>query len=57
MIHPVVKGFSEGSFYKDSLYRSAHMTQERQEELDLLLSDELIQIMKNHNAVFLDTNN
>lgn len=57
MIHPVVSDFSEGSFYKDSLYRSAHITPEREEELDLLLSDELIHILKTHNAVFMDTNN
>lgn len=52
MTHPVSEGTPNREFYKDSKYRSAHSTLERKNEMQLLMSDELLDIMKKHNAVF-----
>lgn len=52
MTHPVSEGMSKSDFYKDSKYCSAHSTVERKNELDLLMSDELLDVMKKNDAVF-----
>jgi len=54
MTHPVNNEVSETDFYKDSQYRLAHMTTERQQELELLLSDDLLKIMRKYDAVFVE---
>ncbi|CAM1648839.1 ChbG/HpnK family deacetylase [Bartonella apis] len=54
MTHPVNNEVSESDFYKDSRYRLVHMTTERQKELELLLSDDLLEIMRKYNAVFVE---
>ncbi|CAM1648025.1 Carbohydrate deacetylase YdjC-like [Bartonella choladocola] len=52
MVHPLGNDISDSHFYKDSRYGFAHATPERRNELTLLLSDDLINIMKKYNAVF-----
>ncbi|WP_295732485.1 ChbG/HpnK family deacetylase [uncultured Bartonella sp.] len=54
MTHPVNNEVSETDFYKDSQYRLAHMTTERHQELELLLSDDLLKIMRKYDAVFVE---
>lgn len=54
MTHPVNEGTPHWEFYKDSKYSSAHSTLERKNEMRLLMSDELFDVMKKHDAVFLE---
>ncbi|EJF95048.1 ChbG/HpnK family deacetylase [Bartonella tamiae] len=51
MTHPIGIGENNPDFYKDSHYHFAHNTKARHHELDMLLSDELISILKKNDGV------
>lgn len=52
MTHPIVKSLDADRFYKDSRYISAHITDERCNELDALISEDLVDILLKNDAVF-----
>lgn len=57
MTHPVTDDVDDKLFYKDSRYSAAHVTAQRKNELNLLLSDDIVSILHKNNAIFFAKNN
>ncbi len=57
MTHPVTDVVNDKLFYKDSRYSAAHVTAQRKNELNLLLSDDIVRILHKNNAIFFAKNN
>ena len=57
MTHPVTNDVDDKLFYKDSRYSAAHVTDQRKNELNLLLSDDIVRILQKNHAIFFAKNN